>query len=215
MNHNSLHPASIDDRCINLQVHTYIGSVILNKVIVVNKCWEMGYIMDQNQGFNQNTQPADNAQLDQHQQQNFNTDVQSQPQQNYSGQAQSQPQQNFYGQPQGQPQQNFNVQPQSQPQPQQNFYSQQPQYAPIATYPSTDQFGNPLPQKSKIACGLFHILLGYIGVGNFYMGKIGLGIVDVLFCWTTIPGIVNLIRGIIVLCESDEEFARKYNCIPV
>lgn len=171
--------------------------------------------MDQNQEFNQNTQPADNAQLDQHQQQNFNTDVQSQPQQNYSGQAQSQPQQNFYGQPQGQPQQNFNVQPQSQPQPQQNFYSQQPQYAPIATYPLTDQFGNPLPQKSKIACGLFHILLGYIGVGNFYMGKIGLGIVDVLFCWTTIPGIVNLIRGIIVLCESDEEFARKYNCIPV
>ena len=171
--------------------------------------------MDQNQEFNQNTQPADNAQLDQHQQQNFNTDVQSQPQQNYSGQAQSQPQQNFYGQPQGQPQQNFNVQPQSQPQPQQNFYSQQPQYAPIATYPSTDQFGNPLPQKSKIACGLFHILLGYIGVGNFYMGKIGLGIVDVLFCWTTIPGIVNLIRGIIVLGESDEEFARKYNCIPV
>ena len=203
MNHNSLHPASIDDRCINLQVHTYIGSVILNKVIVVNKCWEMGYIMDQNQEFNQNTQPADNAQLDQHQQQNFNTEAQSQPQQNYSGQAQSQPQQNFYGQPQGQPQ------------PQQNFYSQQPQYAPIATYPSTDQFGNPLPQKSKIACGLFHILLGYIGVGNFYMGKIGLGIVDVLFCWTTIPGIVNLIRGIIVLCESDEEFARKYNCIPV
>ena len=183
--------------------------------------------MDQNQEFNQNTQPADNAQLDQHQQQNFNTEAQSQPQQNFYGQPQgqpqqnfygqpqSQPQQNFYGQPQGQPQQNFNVQPQSQPQPQQNFYSQQPQYAPIATYPSTDQFGNPLPQKSKIACGLFHILLGYIGVGNFYMGKIGLGIVDVLFCWTTIPGIVNLIRGIIVLCESDEEFARKYNCIPV
>ena len=183
--------------------------------------------MDQNQEFNQNTQPADNAQLDQHQQQNFNTEAQSQPQQNYSGQAQSQPQQNFYGQPQGQPQQNFYGQaqsqpqqnfygqPQGQPQPQQNFYSQQPQYAPLATYPSTDQFGNPLPQKSKIACGLFHILLGYIGVGNFYMGKIGLGIVDVLFCWTTIPGIVNLIRGIIVLCESDEEFARKYNCIPV
>ena len=201
MNHNSLHPASIDDRCINLQVHTYIGSVILNKVIVINKCWEMGYIMDQNQEFNQNTQPADNAQLDQHQQQNFNTEAQSQPQQNFYGQPQSQPQQNFYGRPQGQSQQ--------------NFYSQQPQYAPIATYPSTDQFGNPLPQKSKIACGLFHILLGYIGVGNFYMGKIGLGIVDVLFCWTTIPGIVNLIRGIIVLCESDEEFARKYNCIPV
>ena len=31
--------------------------------------------MDQNQEFNQNTQPADNAQLDQHQQQNFNTEA--------------------------------------------------------------------------------------------------------------------------------------------
>lgn len=66
------------------------------------------------------------------------------------------------------------------------------------------------PHKSKIAAGLFCLLLGDIGVGNFYLGNIGLGIVDILFCWTAIPGIVNLIRGIIILCSSDENFERKY-----
>lgn len=65
--------------------------------------------------------------------------------------------------------------------------------------------------KSKLAAGLFHLLLGGIGIGNFYMGKIGLGILDVLFCWTAIPAIVNFIRGILVLTMSDEKFENKYN----
>ncbi len=70
-----------------------------------------------------------------------------------------------------------------------------------------------LPHKSKMVAGLLHLLLGGIGVGNFYMGKVGLGIVDILFCWTCIPGIVNFVRGIIILCGSDEAFAQKYNVI--
>lgn len=74
--------------------------------------------------------------------------------------------------------------------------------------------GKPLPVKSKAAAGLLHILLGDIGVGNFYMGRIGLGILDVLFFWTGVPAIVGLIRGIIILTESPAEFARKYNVIP-
>lgn len=74
------------------------------------------------------------------------------------------------------------------------------------------QYYQPLPAKSKVAAGILFLLLGDIGVGNFYMGKIGLGVVDLLFCWTGIPGIVNFIRGIIVLCSSDESFCQKYNC---
>ena len=70
-----------------------------------------------------------------------------------------------------------------------------------------------LPIKSKLAAGLLHILVGGIGVGNFYMGRIGLGIVDVLFCWTGIPAVVNLVRGILVLAGTREEFEAKYNCI--
>lgn len=68
----------------------------------------------------------------------------------------------------------------------------------------------PLPEKSKVAAGVLYLLLGDIGVGNFYMGKIGLGIVDILFCWTGIPGIVGFIRGLIILCGSKESFERKY-----
>ncbi len=70
-----------------------------------------------------------------------------------------------------------------------------------------------LPMKSKIAGALLHILLGSFGVGNFYLGKIGLGIVDVIFCWTGIPAIVNLVRGILILVGSREEFENKYHCI--
>ena len=46
------------------------------------------------------------------------------------------------------------------------------------------------------------------------MGRIGLGILDVLFFWTGVPAIVGPIRGIIILTESPAEFARKYNVIP-
>lgn len=99
------------------------------------------------------------------------------------------------------------------PEPAQNQYQQpqyqQPQYQQQPVY---QNFGyQPLPAKSKIAAGLLHLLIGGIGVGNFYMGKIGLGIVDILFCWTGIPAIVNFIRGIIILCSSDESFCQKYN----
>ena len=99
------------------------------------------------------------------------------------------------------------------PEPAQNQYQQpqyqQPQYQQQPVY---QNFGyQPLPAKSKIAAGLLHLLIGGIGVGNFYMGRIGLGIVDILFCWTGIPAIVNFIRGIIILCSSDESFCQKYN----
>lgn len=103
------------------------------------------------------------------------------------------------------------------PEPAQDQYQyQQPQYQQsqpqYQQQPVYQNFGyQPLPAKSKIAAGLLHLLIGGIGVGNFYMGKIGLGIVDVLFCWTGIPAIVNFIRGIIILCSSDESFCQKYN----
>lgn len=63
--------------------------------------------------------------------------------------------------------------------------------------------------KSKIAAGLLGIFLGGIGVNNFYIGNIGLGIVDILFSWTFIPSICNLIRGILYLCESDDSFESR------
>lgn len=65
------------------------------------------------------------------------------------------------------------------------------------------------PVKSKVAAGILGILLGGLGIHKFYMGKIGMGILYLCFCWTFIPGIVGFIEGIIYLCSSDENFQLK------
>lgn len=65
------------------------------------------------------------------------------------------------------------------------------------------------PIKNKIAAGLLGIFFGAIGVHKFYMGKIGMGILYLCFCWTGIPAIVGFIEGIIYLCSNDENFQLK------
>ena len=66
------------------------------------------------------------------------------------------------------------------------------------------------PVKSKIAAGVLGIVLGGLGIHKFYMGKIGLGIVYILFCWTGIPSIIGLVEGIIYLCTDDLTFQLKH-----
>lgn len=65
------------------------------------------------------------------------------------------------------------------------------------------------PIKSKVAAGVLAILLGGLGIHKFYLGKIGTGILYLLFCWTGIPAIVGFIEGIIYLCSNDENFQLK------
>jgi len=64
-------------------------------------------------------------------------------------------------------------------------------------------------EKSRVAAGLFGILLGGLGIHKFYMGKIGVGLIYILFCWTGIPAIIGLVEGILYLTESDEKFASR------
>lgn len=81
------------------------------------------------------------------------------------------------------------------------------QAAPQAVYVSGI---NPAwPVKSKVAAGVLAILFGGIGVHKFYLGKIGMGILYLLFCWTGIPAVIGLIEGIIYLCADDENFQLK------
>ena len=94
-----------------------------------------------------------------------------------------------------------------QPQYQQPQY-QQPQYQqPQQIYMTAI---NPAwPVKSKIAAGILAIFFGGMGIHKFYMGKIGMGILYLCFCWTGIPEVVGFIEGIIYLCSSDENFQLK------
>lgn len=50
---------------------------------------------------------------------------------------------------------------------------------------------------NKVAYVVFAILLGGIGLHKFYSGKIGMGILYLIFCWTSIPSIIGLVEGII------------------
>ncbi len=65
------------------------------------------------------------------------------------------------------------------------------------------------PVKNKVAAGLLAIFLGGIGVHKFYLGKIGMGVLYIIFCWTYIPALIGLVEGIIYLTQSDEAFQLK------
>lgn len=94
--------------------------------------------------------------------------------------------------------------PVQQAQPQQVVYVQQQQ--PV------DPSRNNWPIKNKIVAGILAILLGGIGIHKFYLGKVGAGILFLLFCWTGIPALIGLIEGVIILCSNDENFQIKYKC---
>ena len=64
--------------------------------------------------------------------------------------------------------------------------------------------------KSKTTAGLLGIFLGALGAHKFYLGKTGMGILYLVFCWTYIPGIIGLVEGIIYLTKSDADFHRDY-----
>ncbi len=72
--------------------------------------------------------------------------------------------------------------------------------------PESGQLG----RKSRITAGIFALLLGGIGVHKFYLGRIGAGVLYVLFCWTMIPYLIALVEGIIYLTMDDAAFAAKY-----
>lgn len=64
--------------------------------------------------------------------------------------------------------------------------------------------------KSRTVAIVLAIFLGGLGAHKFYLGKPGLGILYLVFCWTFIPAVVALIEAIIYLTKSDAEFAAKY-----
>ena len=68
------------------------------------------------------------------------------------------------------------------------------------------------PVKSKIVAALLAFFLGGIGIHKFYLGKVGAGILSIIFCWTGIPAFIAFFEMIIYLCTSDENFEVKYKC---
>lgn len=65
--------------------------------------------------------------------------------------------------------------------------------------------------KSKVVAFLLAWTLGGIGIHKFYLGRVGWGIMYLIFCWTFVPAFMAFIEGIIYLCMSEYEFNYKYN----
>lgn len=70
-------------------------------------------------------------------------------------------------------------------------------------------FGEPINGKYKILAGLLAILLGTFGIQYFYLENNRGGILSLIFFWTGIPSLIGFIQGIIILCETDDDFARR------
>lgn len=65
--------------------------------------------------------------------------------------------------------------------------------------------------RSRVGAALFAFFLGGFGAHKFYLGKTGMGILYLIFCWTLITSFIAFIEFIMLLCMSDENFNRKYN----
>ncbi len=111
----------------------------------------------------------------------------------------------------------LNPQPQAQPtqpvyqapaQPQPTVVVQQ---QPVYQYMRNPAINPAWPVKSKVAAGILALLLGGLGIHKFYLGKAGMGILYLLFCWTYVPGIIAFVEGIMYLTSSDENFQLKHH----
>ncbi|MFJ5926285.1 TM2 domain-containing protein [Kitasatospora sp. NPDC092948] len=63
-----------------------------------------------------------------------------------------------------------------------------------------------MSDKSKIVAGVLQILLGYLGIGRFYTGHVGIGIAQLLTCGGF--GVWSLIDGILFLVSNDRTDAQ-------
>ena len=81
----------------------------------------------------------------------------------------------------------------------------------VRQLPAPGAMGTSTPGgRNRVAAAIFALLLGGLGIHKFYLGRVGQGILYLVFCWTFIPAIVGFIEGIIYLTMSDQAFGEKY-----
>ena len=54
---------------------------------------------------------------------------------------------------------------------------------------------------NKFSYAVLAIILGCFGVHKFYVGKIGMGILYLLFSWTIVPALVGIIEGAVAISQ--------------
>jgi RNA polymerase subunit RPABC4/transcription elongation factor Spt4 len=70
--------------------------------------------------------------------------------------------------------------------------------------------GGTIRDTDQLAAGLLAILLGSFGVHKFYQGNTRNGLLYLCFFWTTIPALLGLIEGILILVADEDEYREKW-----
>jgi len=65
-------------------------------------------------------------------------------------------------------------------------------------------------EHNKTTAALLALFLGGLGAHKFYLGRSGMGLIYLVFCWTTVPLLISLVEGIQFLSMSESEFTIKY-----
>jgi len=65
-------------------------------------------------------------------------------------------------------------------------------------------------EKSKVAAVLLALFLGGFGFHKFYLGRVGWGILYLIFFWTFIRAIVAFVEAIVYLTMKEDAFHAKY-----
>jgi TM2 domain-containing membrane protein YozV len=84
------------------------------------------------------------------------------------------------------------------------------QQCPQCGIPQPDMAAKTIGAKSRVIAIVLALLVGGIGAHKFYLGRIGQGILYLLFFWTIIPAIIAFVEAIIYVTMSDEAFTKKY-----
>jgi len=96
----------------------------------------------------------------------------------------------------------------------------QPAPAPVvinnnASSSSSSNAGAPVPPAyyppgkkpvNKLVYCLLALFVGGFGIHKFYAGKIGMGILYIVFCWSGIPALIAFIEFIIGLCKTADPY---------
>lgn len=58
---------------------------------------------------------------------------------------------------------------------------------------------------NKVIYCVLAFVLGGLGAHKFYSGRIGIGFIYLIFCWTYIPSLIGLVEGIIGLTKTSDD----------
>ncbi len=67
--------------------------------------------------------------------------------------------------------------------------------------------------KDRTTAGILGILLGGLGIHQFYLGSVGTGVIQIVLTFVTcgLGALLGLVEGIMILVMADEDFNKRYN----